>query len=257
MSCAGRFWGTIIGAALGHLPGAIVGFLIGYFVIDLPSAQRRPEELREAVNAAARRQEELNVRFIRAVASMLAKTAKADGRVTEEEIQVSDAFFTQVLRLDGEKRRIAVEAFRKAKDSPLPIEHYAKIFRELVGDDVTMRREMLHVLVTLARSDGRLDPNEMHVLERACRALDLPTSYLSEIIGTFADDFSKYYAVLGCSESDSDETIKERYRRLVKEYHPDVIAGKGLPQDFVDFATRRFQEIQEAYSKIKAARGFR
>jgi len=63
-------------------------------------------------------------------------------------------------------------------------------------------------------------------------------------------DIDKYYAVLRCTKSDNIDQIKAKYRVLVKEYHPDVIQGKGLPADFVEFANKKFQMIREAYQHI-------
>jgi ankyrin repeat protein len=65
----------------------------------------------------------------------------------------------------------------------------------------------------------------------------------------------KYYSVLGCSERDSDDQVKGRYRKLVKDYHPDTIQGKQLPEEFVKFAHEKFREIQEAFELIRRARG--
>ena len=50
--------------------------------------------------------------------------------------------------------------------------------------------------------------------------------------------------------------IKKSYKKLAKEFHPDTIISKGLPDEFIDFATKRFQEIQEAYEQIRKVRGF-
>jgi DnaJ like chaperone protein len=41
----------------------------------------------------------------------------------------------------------------------------------------------------------------------------------------------------------------------VKEYHPDKIASKGLPEEFTKFAQDKFREIQEAYNAVKQERG--
>ena len=62
------------------------------------------------------------------------------------------------------------------------------------------------------------------------------------------------YTILECTPNASDKEIKDNYKRLVKEYHPDTIAGKELPQGFVDFAHQRFKEIQEAYEYLKMER---
>ena len=65
----------------------------------------------------------------------------------------------------------------------------------------------------------------------------------------------KYYDTLGCKPDDDFETVKKAYRKLSREFHPDSIEGKGLGDEFVEYATRRMQEINEAYAKIKEARG--
>ena len=62
------------------------------------------------------------------------------------------------------------------------------------------------------------------------------------------------YQVLGCRPEDSDEIVKQRYRKLVQEYHPDKIAGKGLPDEFFQLAHEKFREIQNAYEMIKKER---
>lgn len=64
------------------------------------------------------------------------------------------------------------------------------------------------------------------------------------------------YAVLECSPSSSDEEIKRKYRELLGKYHPDKFIGQQLDKEFVELASRKFQEIQEAYGRIRAVRGF-
>jgi len=41
---------------------------------------------------------------------------------------------------------------------------------------------------------------------------------------------------------------------LVKDFHPDTIIAKGLPEEFIDFATKRFREILTAYERVKKER---
>ena len=64
------------------------------------------------------------------------------------------------------------------------------------------------------------------------------------------------YSSLGLTPDASDEDVKKSYRKKVAEFHPDKIAAKGLPAEFTQFATEKFQEIQASYEKIKKARSF-
>ncbi|MBP5395689.1 MAG: DnaJ domain-containing protein [Bacteroidales bacterium] len=61
------------------------------------------------------------------------------------------------------------------------------------------------------------------------------------------------YALLGVRRSDSDDTIKKAYRRLAIDNHPDKVAhlGEAARKE----AEKCFAEINEAYQRIKAARG--
>ncbi|NPA88560.1 MAG: DnaJ domain-containing protein, partial [Epsilonproteobacteria bacterium] len=64
------------------------------------------------------------------------------------------------------------------------------------------------------------------------------------------------YQVLGCKETDSTDTIKKAYKKLIKAFHPDIIAGYNLHEDFITFAKIRTQQINDAYNKIRKLRGF-
>lgn len=61
------------------------------------------------------------------------------------------------------------------------------------------------------------------------------------------------YRILNLTAGDSVETVKKRYRELVKECHVDSLP-KDLPDYLVKAANKRFHEIREAYEKIMAAR---
>src|SRR5437868_9763855 len=51
------------------------------------------------------------------------------------------------------------------------------------------------------------------------------------------------YKILGVAENADDATIKKAYRKLAKEFHPDVTGGDKKK-------TERFKEINEAYDVL-------
>ena len=63
-------------------------------------------------------------------------------------------------------------------------------------------------------------------------------------------DLDNDYKILQCSSSESDEEIKKKYFKLVKEYHPDTLVSKGLPEEFLKFANERLANINKAYDRI-------
>ena len=52
-----------------------------------------------------------------------------------------------------------------------------------------------------------------------------------------------------------DAEVKSAHRKLVREYHPDVLASKGLPEDFLEYAQQKMGAINDAWDVIKEKRG--
>ncbi len=65
------------------------------------------------------------------------------------------------------------------------------------------------------------------------------------------NSMDRYYEILESSKNDSLDIIKKNYRRLIKEYHYDSIASKGLPKDMLEFAEEKTKELNEAYAAVK------
>lgn len=64
------------------------------------------------------------------------------------------------------------------------------------------------------------------------------------------------YTVLGVSESDDQNTVKRAYRKLMNEHHPDKLAAKGLPDEMMELAKEKAQQIQAAYDLVCKAKGW-
>ena len=153
-------------------------------------------------------------------------------------------------KFDNDARDMAIKIFNVAKESKEPFDGFAQQFYELFSNDSRMLTNMLELLIRIAKADGTYHHNEEQLIRRAAILFNIDTSEFERIKAMYVQNSDKEYAILGASRADSDDVIKTKYRKLVKEYHPDTIMAKGLPEEFGKFATEKFREIQQAYEKI-------
>ena len=59
------------------------------------------------------------------------------------------------------------------------------------------------------------------------------------------------FDVLGLSKNASLEEVKARYKELVRQYHPDILMGRGESKEVIERSTKKLQEINEAYGRLK------
>ena len=62
------------------------------------------------------------------------------------------------------------------------------------------------------------------------------------------------YDVLGVKLTATDEEVHQAYTSAVAAVHPDRLNSMGLPGDFMEMATMRAAQLNDAYRKIKAVR---
>ena len=59
------------------------------------------------------------------------------------------------------------------------------------------------------------------------------------------------FEVLGLSKNASLDEVKARYKELVRQYHPDILMGRGESKEVIERSTKKLQEINEAYGRLK------
>lgn len=250
MGWMGKIVGGTIGLALGGPLGAIAGATFGHFF-------DQTKEMTRGGMAGARlsTHEDAQMTFFVAAFSMLAKLVQADGRVTEDEIAAIERFMQNDLRLSPASRRVAIDIFNTAKTSPHSFDDFAVQFYNAFRYRPEILAFMLDILKRVALADRDFSAAEVELIRRAARIFGLPEPDDQNIRSRPGHVDTGHYRTLGVAPEASEDEIKARYRTLVKEFHPDRIASKGLPEEFTDFAENKFREIQEAYEAIKKERG--
>ena len=263
-------FGTIIGGGLGFMfggpLGAIIGGAIGANVGEMggmnefgrhPGVRPRP---RPGLGArAGRAYDPLQAQqiFLTGVISLAAKVAKADGRVTAAEVRSFDGFLRDQLGMPTAERRVAARVFNEARDSNIPAEDFARQVRDVLGHQPHRMRDIISLLASVAMADGRLDSAEERMIRSIARELGLSPRAYEEAMAMFnpTANLDAAYATLGVDSSATDTEVKKAYRKLAKEYHPDILASKGMSEDFNKFAEEKMKAINEAWSEVEKARG--
>ena len=158
------------------------------------------------------------------------------------------------MRLPEEQKQFARNIFNEAKNSHYSVEDFASQLYQVNNSQPAILLSFMDLLFKVAAADGRMHEGEETVLLRIKNIFRISDSQFANLKSVYFKDADRYYKVLNCTPESSNDEIKSNYKKLVKEFHPDKIISKGLPEEFIDFATKKFQEIQDAYSTIKKER---
>ena len=274
-----RSWGGklivgLLGMLIGGPIGLAIGVLIGHF---LDRGVERVQSFNPFRPYRPGEREEVQDALFSAVFSIMGHLAKADGRVSEQEIGQAEAIMTR-MQLNDEQRRRAQEAFRQGKDDDFPLDQTVAEFRQRIRRRRHLVVVFLELLLQTALADGELHAEEERILFRVAAGLGVPESQFRQILnmvlaqarfggagaggaggaaGTSRPSLGEAYQVLGVSEEASDQEVKKAYRRLMSEHHPDKLAARGVPDEMIRVSTEKTAEISKAYDMIKEARGMR
>jgi DnaJ like chaperone protein len=253
MGLFGSIFGGAVGFALGGPLGAMMGAMMGGRVSSATSQTR---------HAGGHSAQEMQAVFTVALVSLAAKVAKADGRVCEDEVRAFDDFLKNNMRLSKGERVNAARVFNLARDNTNEATEFAAQLKQLFRGDRNRLRDIITLLFMIALADGELHPQEEALISQIAQAMGLnkhdvencEATYNATRRGGSSTSISDAYKVLGVKENSSDAEVKSSHRKLVREYHPDVLASKGLPEDFLEYAQQKMVAINDAWDVIKEKR---
>ena len=234
-------WGKIgIGAAgllVGGPLGAAVGLVAGHYLFD---------------RAAEADGGDPGIAFTIAVIGLAGKMAKADGVVTEAEIEA----FERIFRVPEEEQATVRRFFDLARQDTAGFEAYAQQIARMYAAQPAVLEDILDGLFEIAAADGVLHPDEESFLERVAEIFGFSPGEFRRIRAShFPPDAADPYVVLGVDYEAGHDEIKRSYYRLVRENHPDSLIARGVPQEFIKIATDKLAAINGAYEKILTERG--
>ncbi|RLA67602.1 MAG: molecular chaperone DjlA [Epsilonproteobacteria bacterium] len=198
--------------------------------------------------------------------ALVAKVAKSDGRVSELEAQLITMMFDDISKIFIEKEKtktILKEIFDEEKQSIDDTKQVAHSLNRLLGSSRLKRIQFIGFLIQLAFVDDGLSSDEDKVLRIIATELNITANAYDVMLHKFenmtkrqpqAMNPNEAYEVLDVNKNDDFNTIKKAYRNLVREYHPDIMVSQEKDAAYIEEATAKMQEINQAYQIIKELR---
>ncbi|MBA2657049.1 MAG: co-chaperone DjlA [Tatlockia sp.] len=282
-----RWWGKLIGAFLGYLfagpAGAFVGILIGNFIDrSLFEHFSQPYWRYHVEN-----QEQIQQIFFEATFSVMGHIAKADGRVSPQEIAMAKTLMAD-MGLTPEQKIAAQNFFNQGKSTNFNLEKIIRELRENCSANPELLKLFMDIQYRSAQTDG--------FSEKKLQALDLIFRRLGfapiRDQYRFYEDFGRHsssqqqssnssrqrsgnynggyqntqqsaqstlqsaYALLELDRNANKQETKKAYRRLISRNHPDKLIAQGLPEAMIKIANEKTQKITKAYDVICEAKGW-
>lgn len=190
---------------------------------------------------------ERSVAFTIAVIALGAKMAKADGQVTRDEVTA----FRQVFHIPQAELQHAARVFDLARQDVAGFDIYAQRISAMFGAGHEALVDLLEGLFYIAMADGRYHPNENSFLEQVAMIFGLSRQDFSQIRNRYVPNCTPDpYCVLGVTPDADPETIRKKWKSLVRAYHPDQMAARGVPPEAVKLAEQKLIQINQAYETL-------
>ena len=220
-------------------------------ITDALEALRKGESL-ATVFERLRTPPERRVAFAIAVIALGAKMAKADGHVTRDEVTA----FREVFQIARDDEAGAARVFNLARTDVAGYDDYARRIRRMFTEDSATLRDLMEGLFHIAMADGFYHPGENAFLEEVAGIFGLTDREFRALRARFVPDTNPDpYTVLGVAHDMPRDQIRKAWRKLVRDYHPDAMMARGVPEEAVKLAEKRMIDINHAWEEINRETG--
>jgi DnaJ like chaperone protein len=270
------FIGNVLGMIFGYLVfkhwlGGMLGFFAGGWLVRQIQLglNTSPGTGGFAFGGNARQRQQV---FFESFFLAMGHLAKADGRVSEEEIQAARSTMHR-WRLRPEDVRVAIELFSRGKSAEFPLESQMARLAAACQGQPQLIRAFLENLLEMPLSSGGIHATERDVLWRIAASLGVSRVEMAQLEAlararrnfgqqphaamSGAAELEQAYKALGIEPEVTDKEVKTAYRRLMNQHHPDKLVSKGLPESMMEAAKERTREIRGAYELVRKTRGFK
>lgn len=263
MQWVGKAVGGIVGFAAAGPVGSLLGILVGH-QFDQGLGQRITTGSSPSIGS-----QKIQRLFFETSFSVMGHIAKADGRVSEEDVRAARRVM-HAMRLTPEQVREAIDHFTAGKQPNFPLAARIADLCERIGDRRDLTRAFVEIQMQALVASGAIGKSQRELLWEVASGLGIGRVELAQIealvraqahraSGQRREQASleEAFQVLGVAPDAADEEIKTAYRRLMNQHHPDKLVARGLPESMTAVAEEKTHKIRAAYERIKTERDFK
>ena len=285
-----KWEGKLVGGTIGLITlgplGAALGLLVGH-LFDAGQLSAATFGVRPDPRL-------VNELFFPTTFRVMGHIAKADGRVTEQEIASARAIMNN-LHLQGPQIQAAIGYFTEGKQPGFDLDSSLARLRASIARFPDLAQFFIEIQLQASIAGGGFSEVPRARLQRVALLLGLSASDFAQLenllrfrqrasagrggpgpgpgygpgagyghgagaanaTATGNELIAQAYSLLEATAQMSDEEVVKAYRRQMSRHHPDKLKANGLPPSMLERAKERTQQIQTAYEVIREWRGMR
>lgn len=251
---------SLVGGALGFVVGGPLGAILGASLAYQLDNNTMPDSNTDTSEA--------QMAFFVATFSVMGHVAKVNGRVCPEAISYANRVMAE-MGLDASLRATVIDLFKQGKQANFQLNHVLTQFYRACRHRHDLIERFLVIQLHIATVDGTLTSSEEAVLWHICNQLNISRFHYQRVkIQLLTQQYfyqqkayspqtrstsslTEAYKTLGLTPNASQSEVKQAYRRLMSQHHPDKLAAKGLSDEVMIRAKEKTQQISKAYQTIQ------
>ncbi|WP_423127453.1 TerB family tellurite resistance protein [Gaoshiqia sp. Z1-71] len=188
--------------------------------------------------------------YVMSLLVLVAAVMKADQKVLKSELNYVKDFFVRTFGVASAQE--ALKMLRDLLNHNIPVTDVCHQIQKNM--DYSSRLQLLHFLFGIANADGKVETEELNLINHIAKNLGISTKDFESIKSMFIANTDAAYKILEIAPDAAEEEIKKAYRKMAVKYHPDKVSYLG--EEFQHAAKEKFQKVNEAYAQIKKERNF-
>lgn len=215
----------------------------------------------------------VQVSFFIATFAAMGHVAKVDGQIKDLEIELA-AKVMDHLKLNAEQKQLAIRLFNEGKHTDFALDTLLWRFNRQCRHRVSVLQIFIEIQLQMAYADNGNYEAALKLIKHMCKRLDVSDSIYTRIERRVRAEkkanhqpvnlsskkvysLGDAYKMLNIGRRASQEQIKQAYRRLMSQYHPDKLVARGASNVEVIEAQDLTQDIKQAYEMLVKPRRLR